>query len=35
VIVIACYWLLDMTLSAVGTSPAAIIDGIKAIIDSF
>jgi hypothetical protein len=35
VIVIACYWLLDMTLNAVGTSPAAIADGVKAIIDSF
>ncbi|HLM41997.1 MAG TPA: hypothetical protein VK434_20665 [Microvirga sp.] len=35
VIVIAGYWLLDMTLNAVGTSPAAIVDGVKAIIDSF
>jgi hypothetical protein len=35
VIVIACYWLFDMTLAAVGTSPAAIVDGIKAVIDSF
>ena len=35
VIVIACYWLLDMSLNAVGTSPAAIMDGVKAIIDSF
>ena len=35
VIVIASYWLLNMTLAAVGTSPAAIIDGVKAIIDSF
>jgi hypothetical protein len=35
VIVVACYWLFDMTLTTVGTSPAAIIDGVKAVIDSF
>ena len=34
VIVIACYWLFDTTLTAVGTSPAAIVDGVKAVIDS-
>jgi hypothetical protein len=32
-ILIGCYWLLDMTLAAVGTSPAAIIDGVKTIMD--
>ena len=34
VIVIACYWVLNMTLTAVGTSPGAIVDGVKAVIDS-
>jgi len=34
VILIACYWLFDTTLAAVGTSPAAIIEGVKAVIDS-
>ncbi len=32
-ILIGCYWLLDLTLAAVGTSPAAIIDGVKTIMD--
>ena len=34
VIVIGCYWLLDGGLSALGTSPAAIIEGIEAVIAS-
>lgn len=34
VIVIGCYWLLIVGLNAVGTSPAAIMEGIDAIIAS-
>jgi hypothetical protein len=30
-IVFGCYWLFNMVLSALGTSPAAIMDGISAI----
>jgi hypothetical protein len=33
VILLACYWLFDLTLSAVGTSPGALIDGVKSILD--
>ena len=33
VIVIACYWVLNMILTAVGTSPGAIDVGFKAGID--
>ena len=32
-IVFGCYWLLNTGLAAVGSSPAAIIDGIKTIMD--
>jgi len=34
VIVIGCYWLLTLGLNALGTSPAAIMEGIEAIIAS-
>ena len=34
VIVFGCYWLLNIGLNAVGTSPAAIMEGIDAIISS-
>jgi len=34
VIVVGCYWLLTILLNAVGTSPAAIMEGIDAIISS-
>ncbi len=34
VILIGCYWLLNIGLNAVGTSPAAIMEGIDAIIAS-
>jgi hypothetical protein len=34
VIVFGCYWLLTILLNAVGTSPAAIMEGIDAIISS-
>ena len=34
VIVFGCYWLLTIFLNAVGTSPAAIMEGIDAIISS-
>jgi hypothetical protein len=34
VIVVACYWMIDLGLNAVGTSPAAIMEGIEAIISS-
>ncbi len=33
-IVFGCYWLLTIGLNAVGTSPAAIMEGIDAIISS-
>jgi hypothetical protein len=33
-IIFGCYWLLNMGLNAIGTSPAALIDGIKTITDS-
>ena len=32
VIVLSCYWLLVVGLNALGTSPAAIMEGIEAII---
>lgn len=35
VIVFACYWTLDRGLNALGTSPAAIMDGISAITAHF
>lgn len=31
VIVVGCYWMAELVLAAVGTSPAAIIDGLKAV----
>jgi hypothetical protein len=31
-IVLGCYWAIDATLSALGTSPAALIQGIQTII---
>lgn len=34
VILFGCYWLLTIGLNAVGTSPAAIMEGIDAIISS-
>ncbi|WP_262032211.1 hypothetical protein [Microvirga sp. Mcv34] len=34
VIIFGCYWLLTILLNAVGTSPAAIMEGIDAIISS-
>jgi hypothetical protein len=34
VIVFGCYWLLNIGLNAIGTSPAAIMEGIDAIISS-
>ena len=34
VIVVGCYWLLDVGLNAMGTSPAAIMEGIEAVIAS-
>jgi len=34
VIVFGCYWLLNIGLNAVGTSPAAIMEGLDAIISS-
>ncbi|MBQ0824344.1 hypothetical protein HPT29_012075 [Microvirga terrae] len=34
VILLGCYWLLNLGLNAVGTSPAAIMEGIDAIISS-
>ena len=33
-ILLGCYWLLNVGLNAVGTSPAAIMEGIDAIISS-
>ena len=32
VIVLGCYWFLEVGLSALGTSPAAIMEGIEAIL---
>jgi hypothetical protein len=32
VIILGCYWFLEVGLSALGTSPAAIMEGIEAII---
>ena len=32
VIILGCYWFLDVGLSALGTSPAAIMEGIEAIL---
>ena len=34
VILFGCYWAVDVGLNAVGTSPAAIMEGIEAIIAS-
>ncbi|MBL0402504.1 hypothetical protein JKG68_00810 [Microvirga aerilata] len=34
VIVLGCYWMIDLALNAVGTSPAAIMEGIEAVISS-
>jgi len=34
VIIFGCYWLLNIGLGAVGTSPAAIMEGIEAVISS-
>lgn len=34
VILLGCYWLLNVGLNALGTSPAAIMEGIDAIISS-
>ena len=34
VILLGCYWLLDVGLNAMGTSPAAIMEGIEAVIAS-
>jgi len=34
VIALGCYWMLNIGLNAVGTSPAAIMEGIEAIIAS-
>ncbi|QRM31738.1 hypothetical protein [Microvirga sp. VF16] len=34
VIILGCYWLLDIGLNALGTSPSAIMEGIDAIISS-
>ncbi|MCC2649963.1 MAG: hypothetical protein K0R61_951 [Microvirga sp.] len=34
VIVLGCYWFLEVGLSALGTSPAAIMEGIEAILAS-
>ena len=34
VIILGCYWLLSIGLNALGTSPAAIMEGIDAIISS-
>ncbi|MBJ6125115.1 hypothetical protein [Microvirga splendida] len=32
VIILGCYWFLEVGLSALGTSPAAIMEGIEAIL---
>jgi hypothetical protein len=32
VIILGCYWFLEVGLNALGTSPAAIMEGIEAII---
>jgi hypothetical protein len=32
VIILGCYWFLEVSLSSLGTSPAAIMEGIEAII---
>jgi hypothetical protein len=34
-ILFGCYWLVDFTLKALGTSPAAIMDGIQTVIGHF
>ena len=34
VILLGCYWLVDVGLTAMGTSPAAIMEGIEAILAS-
>ena len=33
-IIFGCYWLLNMGLAAIGTSPEALLDGIKTITDN-
>jgi hypothetical protein len=35
VIILGCYWLVNLVLSALGTSPAAIMEGIEAILAHF
>jgi hypothetical protein len=34
IILLGCYWLLNIALAAIGTSPNAIVEGIEAIISS-
>lgn len=34
VILIGCYWMLNIALTAIGTSPAAVIEGIEAVISN-
>ena len=34
VILLGCYWLVDVGLNAIGTSPAAIMEGIEAVLAS-
>ncbi|WP_445500486.1 hypothetical protein [Microvirga sp. G4-2] len=33
-IIFGCYWLLNVGLNALGTSPAALMDGLKTITDA-
>lgn len=33
-IIIGCYWLLNVGLAAIGTSPAVLIDGLKTITEA-
>lgn len=33
-IIFGCYWLLNVGLAALGTSPAALMDGLKTITDA-
>jgi hypothetical protein len=34
IILIGCYWMLNIGLKAIGTSPTAVIEGIEAVISS-
>jgi len=34
VILLGCYWMLNGALTAIGTSPSAVIEGIEAVISS-